>query len=578
MKAFLRTFFAMFLSLVALLLLVVVIVVVAVGRDGVKVEDHSYLVIDLHGEITEFDPPQGAIGSIIGDDPLTLQRVLDGVEMAAVDERIDGIILKFSDSNGLGGAMIEEIRAAVRAFRESGKPVYGYGDSIDRRTYLLASACDSIYMPPAAYISFLGLASTSTHYRGTLEKLGINPQLHQIKDYKSAAEILTRKDLSPAARENREWLIEEYWEALMASIGEDRGLGRGDIETLMEHALFTAEEAVEEGLIDRSLYWDELEKMLKGEGAEELKTVSLEDYSEIDREDLGFKGKKKIAVVHAQGMIGGRKSKVDPLLGILMGHESVGDDLREAREDEDVEAIVFRVDSPGGDALTSDLICREVEVTAEAKPVVVSMVDVAGSGGYYISYRADRIVADPLTLTGSIGSISGKLNVKGLHDKLGITHDFVEKGPMGLLYSNQRDFTEEEWGRYTENHWSGFNRWLADVAEHRKMTFEKAEKLAHGRVWTGAQAKANGLIDETGGLGRAIEIARELAEIPADEKVTLVHYPKEKNLVESILEGKLDLSLALRWAVYRLIRQELSETWSLLTEGRLDMLDPVDIR
>ena len=577
MKAFFRTFFATLAALLVLFLLFVGVGAVALMGDDDGIEDRSWLVIDLYGGMTEFDPPSGVLGEVFGGSPLTLQRILSSMEMATVDDRIEGVIFRFSSNNGAGGGMIDEIRGAIGLVREAGKPVYGFGDSVDRKTYMIAAACDSIFMPRTSYINFIGVGLMSTHVLGTLEKLGVSPQLHRIKDYKGAAELITRKDLSPAVRENYRWLIDDYWTASMETMRLDRGLSEDQVVALMEHAFFTTGEAVEAGIVDRALYWNELEEMLKGEDDDKLLTVALGDYSDTDPEELGLKGEKKIVVVHAQGTIGGRESKVDPLLGVMMGHESVVSDLQEAREDEDVAAIVFRVNSGGGDALTSDMIGHEVEVTAAKIPVVVSMVDVAASGGYHISYRASKIVVDPNGITGSIGSISGKFNIRGFHDKLGISHDFIERGPNGLIFSNQRDFTEKEWERFAEDHWNGFNDWLTDVAEHRGLTFEEAEKLAHGRVWTGRQAKENGLVDETGGLDRAIELARELAEIPEEEKVTVAHYPESKGLIDSILEGNLDLSMAVRWAAYRFVREEMVGTWRALTERPMAVADPIRV-
>jgi protease-4 len=217
-------------------------------------------------------------------------------------------------------------------------------------------------------------------------------------------------------------------------------------------------------------------------------------------------------------------------------------------------------------------MAHEVEVLSGEKPVVVSMVDVAASGGYYIAYKANKIVADPMTITGSIGSISGKFNMTGLYDKLGVTHDYVTKGPMAMFWSDLRDFTDEEWERFQKNHWDGFNMWLADVAKFRGMTFEEAEKLAHGRVWTGRQAKANGLVDELGGLDRAIELAKELADIPADEKVTVVHYPKPaKGLLSSLLGGGLAASV--RWTAYQYLHRDMFATMNDLSSGPVYMMD-----
>lgn len=565
MKAFFRSFLASLLALVFLLVIFVGIIAWKTSRKP-KIEDHSYLVVDIHGQILEYDPPSGIVSQILGGEPLTLQAILSNLEKASLDERIDGIIMKFSVNNSAGLAKLQEIRNAIIKMKKAGKKVYGFSDNIDRKTYYLASACDSIFMPPTAYLFFTGFSTSTFHVKETLDKLGIEPNVHRIKDYKSAAEMVTRNDMSPESRENKEWILNEQWEMFIKALEGDRGITEDKVIKLMEHALFSAEEAREAGLIDRLLYWDELEDMLKQEKDKKLRTVSQNRYSQVDPAKLGLKGKRKIAVVHAQGMIGGRRSTVNPLLGVMMGHETVVADLRRARMDDDIDAVIFRVDSRGGEGHASDLIGHEVEVTSRVKPVVVSMVDVAASGGYLISYRASKIVADPMTITGSIGSISGKVNMKEFYDKLGVTHDFVTKGPMALMFSEYRNFTEKEWERFKEDHWNGFNAWLKDVAQHREMSFTEAEKLAHGRVWTGRQAKANGLLDELGDLDRAVEVAKELAGIPADEKVTILHYPGKKGVLSSIFGGKGELNTAARWILYRFIQDNLVGSWKMMTE------------
>jgi len=541
------------------------------------IDDHSYLLVDLYGPMLEYPPAGGLMAELTGGEPETLHRVLSNLEKAAVDDRIEGVILKVSSSSGMGGGMAWEIRGAVHRVRDAGKKVYAFSDSFDRSSYLVMAACDSIFAPPSANITIVGYAAVSQHLRGALDKLGIKPNLHKIKDYKSAAEMVLRKDMSPEAREMYEWLLDEAWDLTMEAMEKERGLTEDDVVALMQHAAFTGEEAKEAGLLDELLYWDQLEARLRREKDDELRTVSQCRYADVERAEVGLKGKKTVAVVHAQGMIGGRATRVDPLLGVMMGHESVIEDLRRAREDEDVAAVVFRVDSGGGEGLASDLISREVGITAAEKPVVVSMVDVAASGGYYIAYQATKMVANPVTMTGSIGSISGKFNSAGFWSKLGITHDHVERGPMALLWWSGRDFTNEERTRFEQNHWDGFNDWLEDVAEHRGMTFEEAEALAHGRVWSGRQAKANGLIDDLGGLHRAVELAKELAEIPAGETVKLVHYPEPQGLVDVLLGGG-DVTAAVRYAVYHTVRTELAETWRLLAGARLEWTEPVDLR
>lgn len=572
MKVFWKCFFATVLAF-AVVAFVVVAMVASKSEGKKKVESHSYLVVDLYGEIAEYDPPGGIMAEVMGGKPETLQRILSNLEKAAVDKRIDGVIFKISSSNSAGLAMLEEMRGAIKKVRAAGKKVYAYTDSMDRNAFYLASACDSIFAAPPAYITFLGMSAGSQHVKNTLDKLGIKANIHQIREYKSAAEMITRTESSPEARENHQWILDERWSMMTQAFKEDRGLAEEKIIELMNFALFTAPEAKAAGLVDSVLYWDELAGMLKGK-EKDLRTVSQATYADVKPEKLGLKGPKKIAVVHANGMIGGRKSKVDPMLGVMMGHESVVAELRRAKKDKGVAAIVFRVDSRGGESLASDLIGHEVELVSKEKPIVVSMVDVAASGGYYIAYEASKLVADPMTITGSIGSISAKFNMRGLYDKLGVTMDFIEKGPNALFYSDYADFTPEQRKRFEENHWAGFDMWLKDVAEHRKMTYEQATSLALGRVWTGRQAKANGLIDEVGGLDKAIEIAKDLAKIPADQKVTVVHYPKKKGLLQALLGGEGGgVSAAANWAIYRYIRDDVAETWNTLNARNLYMLD-----
>jgi len=574
-KSFLRSFFA---TLLAMLMVFVIIVGIVASKtsDKPKIEDGSWLVIDLYGEITEYSPPTNLMGMIVGGEGETLTRILCNLDKVCVDDRIEGVIFKMSASNGAGRAMLEEMRGAIKKVQASGKKVYGYSDSMNRHTYYLAGACDSLFMPPTAYMNFIGFSVTTEHVKGALEKLHIKPNLHRIKDYKSAAEMIVREDMSKHSRENKDWMLEEYWDLYCTALEEDRGFTEEQIVAAMEKALFPIEDAVDAGFVDAAIYWDELVDMLKGD-EEELETVCQGCYAKVEPKELGMDGKKKIAVVHAQGLIAGRRSKIDPMFGILMGHESVNAQLRKARKDEDVVAVIFRVNSGGGESLASDMIGREIANTAKEKPVIVSMVDVAASGGYMIAYRATKMIADEMCVTGSIGSINMKFNMKGFYEMFGITHDYTSKGPRALMYSPFRDFTKDEREIFETDHWKGFNMWLQDVADHRGMTFEEAEKLAHGRVWTGRQGVDNGLIDGTGGLDRAIEMARELGEIEEDEKVSVVHYPVKESFVESLMSGG-GFSVAARYVVWRFIQDDVSETWNMVTSSRMNMMQEMDIK
>ena len=534
--------------------------------DDVTVEDGSWLVLDVYGEIPSYDPPESIASSLFEGDGETLDGMLTNLEKAAADARIAGVIVKVSSVNSLGLASMGELREAIRGVRDAGKPVIAFSDGLDRNALYLASACDSIFMPDVADVIFTGYGLVDMFAKGTLEKLGIHENLHKIRDYKTAAEMMQRDSMSPEAKEMAQWLMKELWDVQLGAIARDRSIPMDSMTSFMDHALFEAGEARDAGFIDDIRYWDELEAGL-GDG-DDLETITSDDYAEVSRASAGLKGKKRIAVVHAHGMIGGRKSRIDPSLGALIGHETVVRDLRAAAEDDNVDAVIFRVDSRGGDALTSELISREVGKVAAEKPVIVSMGDVAASGGYAVSYRATRIVADSLTITGSIGSIYGKVNLAGLWNKLGVTFDWVTQGPNALLWSGVTDFDEQQWKRVEDHHDASFRRWLDNISKARNIPMDELLPLTEGRVWTGRQAKAHRLIDDVGGYSRAVEVAKEEAGIPLEEEVTFVHYPQRRGLYELLMSGDAPLTVV-RWAVHRWLKEDVAETARLLTSGRL---------
>lgn len=533
------------------------------GDGAVQVTDGSWLVMDVYGEIPPYDEPESIAGSIFGE-PETLSDMLTNLEKAAADDRLAGVVMKLSSSNSLGLASLGELRTAVARVRESGKPVIAFSDDLDRNGLYLASACDSIFMPNVADLTFTGYGAVESFYKGTLDKLGVKQNLHKIDEYKTAAEPFQRESMSPESREMTSWLLQEVWEVELGAISRDRGLPMDSLVACMDHALFTPEEAKQAGLIDDVMYWDELEKRL-GED-DEMLTISSSEYSDVLRADVGLKGKSRIAVVHAYGLIGGRESRTDPTLGVMMGHETVVESLRAAGEDDRVDAVVLRVDSPGGESLASQIIAREVGKIAAGKPVVVSMGDVAASGGYAIAYPATKIVADSLTITGSIGSIYGKLNIAGAWNKIGITFDSVTKGPNALLWSSVHDFDEAQWKRIVAHHNQSVDQWLAEISKARNIPVEELRGYAEGRVWTGRQAKERKLIDEVGGFARAIEVAKEAAAIPADENVTLDYYPKKRGLYSLLMSGDAPITL-LRSAVTRALRQDVAETMRVVSRG-----------
>ena len=554
--------------------LVVVVALIAGGiylamNRGPEIEDQSWLVLDLYGELPEYAPPGGLPGSLIAEDEPSLQDMLDALAKAALDDRIEGVIWKLSASNGAGWAKLQELRDAVAKVRRAGKPVYAWGDYLDLRALYLAAACDSIYQPRGGYIDLRGMRRESIHLRAMLDKLGIIPHVSKIREYKAAAEMVMETGMTPLAREQNQRLLDLRWNAVTATVCADRGLAHEELLAYMENYAGEPVDAAAAGIIDRVLYWQDLEAQLLADSDEQtLPTVSALDLRDVEWSDLGRDGDETVAVVHAQGMIAGRESGVNPLLGLTMGHESVVRELRRARLDDDVKAIVFRVDSPGGEGLASDLIGHEIALCAAVKPTVVSMVDVAASGGYQIAFRATRMLANPLSIVGSIGSISAFFDMSGFYAKIGLDKDGVEVGPLAGLGRDDRAPTEAEWQAFQASHYAGFNDWLREVAERRGMTFEQAEQLAYGRVFTGEEAVANGLIDGLGNLEAAIREAAALAGVAPEASLNVVHLPEPQDLLSMVFGDDGDANApvvdALRWAAYRRLQIEMHETWRLL--------------
>ena len=562
--------------LVSLVTLVIVLALVGGGlwlafRDDATIEPGSWLVLELNGDLPSHAPPGSFPASLLGDDTMSLQDALDALGKATLDERVDGVIWKISAGHGAGWGKLQELRQATRALRDAGKPAYAWVDNMNLRTLYLAAACDTIAMPRGGYFGLQGMLRQSLHVRGTLEKLGVTPHVSKLREYKSAAELITETAMTGPAREQAQRLLDHTWEAITHAVAEERGLPRERLLEVMERGGVEPIAAAEIGIIDEVLYWQGLEQRLLAAGDEDerqtLATVTAATYRDVAWSDLGRDGEATIAVVHAQGMIMGRENGVNPLLGITMGHESVVRELQRARRDDDVKAIVFRVDSPGGDGLTSDLIGHEVALCAAAKPTVVSMVSVAASGGYQIAFRADRLLANPLCTVGSIGSISAFFDMSGFHDRIGLSTDAVAAGPMAGLGRDDRAPTTAEWEAFASRHEEGFDAWLREVAAKRGFTLDEVKARAYGRVFTGEEAVANGLIDGLGNLDQAIAEAATLADLDP-ERVTVVHLPEPAGPLDLIMGGDSGpddpVTLALRWLTYRQLRAELETTERLL--------------
>jgi protease-4 len=507
-----------------------VVVLVVSGIRG-EIRSGSVLVIELSGPIEE-QKAQGAFAQLFGPKVTLLHNVNDAIDHARDDERIAGLVVKIS-SPSLGWAKAQEIRGRLLEFRKSAKPsvCYLHGDMLSNREYFLASACEYIWSVPTAPLGLSGLMTQSLFIRGTLDKLGIYPDFYGIDEFKTARNFYTEKKYTPAHREMANSLMRSIYASYVAETAQARKIDKPWFERVLADGPYTPADALERKLIDKAAYWDEVQDFFRQKN-EEWRPVGLKQYLK-ETKTIGV---KKIAVVHATGTIVVGESDADPSGDFLMGSETVSADLRRARRDKSVAAIILRVDSPGGSAVASEIIRREVQLAAKEKPVVVSMSDVAGSGGYWIAMSANKIVADPGTLTGSIGVVFGKMNLSGLYSLLGLSTDSLYTSENATFLDFQRNFTpaqRETVRRFMQDIYMNFKR---GVAEGRGMKPEEVEKIARGRVWTGEQGKEIGLVDEVGGFDRALALAKDLAKIDAKEKVTIVRFPEEKTFFQSLLE------------------------------------------
>ena len=511
---------------------VVLGVTIYLARTG-RVPAGSVLVIDLTGPVEE-QKPTGFLGSLFGGDVVVMHQLLDAVDASKTDSHVAGVLVRVNNPEARW-AKLQEIRQHLIDFRASGKPsicLLG-GDFNMNRDYYVATGCQQVWLVPAAPLGITGLMTQSLFYRGTFDKLKIVPEFMHIAEYKTAANQYMEKKYTPAHREMAESLMRSTYDQYVDDVTATRKLDRAQMETLIAQGPLTAQEALDAKLVDKLGYYDEVQKYFR-EHTDRWQPVSLDRYVK----QLRNEGSYKIAVVTASGEILVGDSQWTPNSGFIMGSESVSADLRRVREDDSIKAIVFRVDSPGGSAVASDIIGHEVQLAAKQKPVVVSMSDLAGSGGYWISMSARKIVADGGTLTGSIGVVLGKLNISGLYEMIGLSTDHLQTSENATIYSEQQSFTPAQREKIQSMMQSLYKDFCKGVADGRHMTVERVNEIGRGRVWTGVQAKEIGLVDEVGGLTRAIAMARAMSGVPAGAKVQLVYYPREKTFLETMLWGE----------------------------------------
>lgn len=495
----------------------------------------------------------GAVG-LFGELEQNLRDAIDRLDKAAKDKSISAVLLRIRNP-AIGRGKLEELRSAIARTRAAGKKVTAQLEMGTASDYLLAAACDQIIMPESGMLVIPGVRAEVTFYKSMLDKLGIKADMLQVGKFKGAAEPMTREGMSPEFRKQFELVIDDYYDQLVDTIATDRKLDRKKVRELIDAGLLTANAAKKAGLIDVVAYDDQLDGNLKKQLAVDEIELKV-DYGKkkIDDDFSGMLGmiklfelmmgaepgrrtsrNPKIAVVYAVGSITSGKGGAGLFGGQTMGSDTIIKALRKANDDATVKAIVLRVNSPGGSALASDLIWREIERIE--KPVFASMGDVAASGGYYISMGCDKIYAEPGTLTGSIGVVGGKMAMTGLYDKIGLKTEVISRGKNSGLFSPTSPFTDSErkvWKAMMEETYGQFT---GKAAKGRKMDLKKLESLASGRIWTGRQAKGNGLVDELGTLRDALLAAKKAAGMKATDKAELLILPKPKSFLEEMFSG-----------------------------------------
>ncbi len=529
-------------------LLIVGLLAAGIGHIVCKgrVPGKTILEMDFQQPLVEYVPDAPVARLLGGGRQPRVLDVVQALERAADDPRVVGLVARVG-SAGRGMATIQELRDAVIAFRAKGKRATAFietagEDSPGNAAYYLATAFDEIYLQPSGDIGLTGLLREAPFIRGTLDKLGLVPRFDHRAEYKTAMNLLTEKKFTDAHREAATRIMDSQFGQLVRDIAAARKLSEDEVRALMDRGPFLGQEALDAKLVDGLLYRDEVYAKVKDHAGQGAKLLYVSKYRE--RAGSPYRKGTTVALIFGVGGVSRGQSGYDPVFQeVTMGSDTIAAAFRAAVEDKDVKAILFRVDSPGGSYVASDTIWREVARARNAgKPVIVSMGDVAGSGGYFVSMPADKIVAHPATLTASIGVVSGKFLTTNFWDKLGISWDEVHTSSNAQIWTGLADFTPEQWAKFQSELDRVYDDFTSKVAEDRRLPKEKVLEIAKGRVWTGEDAKERGLVDELGGFSVAMKLVREAAGLKPDEKIKLKEFPARKTFLQRLLAEEPDSS------------------------------------
>ncbi|MFL6373904.1 MAG: signal peptide peptidase SppA [Pyrinomonadaceae bacterium] len=529
------------IALVLIIAAIIAGIFIARSMGEPSVPKNSVLVLNISGSLPDYVPDEPLAKAFGIKQKQSFTSLMTQLRKAKVDDRIGAVLLDI-DMPNLGWGKAEELRDTIKDFKTSGKPIYAWMEMGTNKDYYLATAADKIFLPPSGDLYINGFAAEAMFYKGSLDKLGVEADVIQIgPKYKNAPDEYTKTSMGEGQREVINAILDEYFGRYTAGIADARKKSPDDVKNIIDGAPYNANQAKSLGLIDDAIYRDQLDDELKAKLGykkdDKLRMISGGSYRDVASDSLGLNNGEKVAVIFASGAIMGGHSASGPLNGETVGSDTVIDALDNAAEDKAIKAIVLRIDSPGGSALASDLMWHAIEKAKEKKPVVVSMADVAASGGYYIACNANKIIAEPTTITGSIGMFMGKPVVKGFYQWLGVSNEYVMRGKNAGIFRETEHWTPDERAKMVEqSNAVYFDNFVPKVAKGRNLSPDTVNSIGQGRVWTGTQGKANGLVDDFGGLEKAIAVAKDLAGLPADKDVRRIVFPAPKPFFETFFD------------------------------------------
>jgi protease-4 len=531
-----------------ILVFVAVRIAASFGERPVTISDRSTLIFKLEDDVPEKAAPEIPIPFFEEQSPPTVLQVWETFRKAAADSRIKAVIL---EPRGLstGWARLQEIREDILNFKKSGKPIVTFLRGPGAREYYLASATDQIFMLPDETLDLKGLRVEAVYLKNTLDKLGVKMDVVHAGKYKDAGDMFTQTGMTPETREVLNDILDHYYGNLVDTIAEGRKKKPEEVRAIIDRGPFMGQEAKANGLVDVLGYYDQVTHYVEKKlNQQDLNRVSSKSYIKVPASSVGLGGTRRIALVVGEGEI--TRGSGGNSLGEDQGITASGltKVLKQVQNDGSISGVILRVNSPGGDGVASDEILEQAKDLSKTKPLVISMSDLAASGGYFISMTGDPIVAYPNTLTGSIGVIFAKPNLHGLYDKIGVNKQVLMRGQFAALDSDYEPLTPDEQQKLRQQIDEFYHVFVSRVADGRKRSYDQIEPLAQGRVWLGEEAQRNGLVDQLGGLDRAIEMVKKRAHIPAGENVSIVTYPARRSVLDVFMSRSEDSSVELKAA------------------------------